>query len=53
MFEDMGDDNYQLQAGSPAIDAGDTGYDDDVIPHGMVKSTIDMGAYGGGPTPIK
>ena len=37
MFEDMGDDNYQLQAGSPAIDAGDTGYDDAVIPHGVFR----------------
>ncbi len=48
-FVDRAADDYRLQAGSPAVDAGDTSYgDNDVsIPPGVGTLTIDMGAYGG------
>jgi hypothetical protein len=47
-FVDRGNDDYRLQGTSPAVDAGDTSYGDDVsIPPGVGTLTIDMGAYGG------
>lgn len=47
-FEDRDNDNYRLQSSSPAVDAGDTSYGNDVsIPPGVDTLAIDMGAYGG------
>lgn len=48
LFVDRAADDYRLQASSPAVDAGDTFYGDDVsTPPGVGAPTIDMGAYGG------
>jgi hypothetical protein len=48
LFVDRGNDDYRLQGTSPAVDAGDTSYGNDVsIPPGVGTLTIDMGAYGG------
>ena len=47
-FENRGADDYRIKSTSPAVDAGDTFYGDDIsIPPGVGTSTIDMGAYGG------
>ena len=48
LFIDRDNDDYRIQSGSPAVDAGDTSYGTDAgIPPGVGTSTIDMGAYGG------
>ncbi len=48
LFVDQGNDNYRIQSGSPATDAGDSAYGSDVsIPPGVSTITIDMGAFGG------
>jgi hypothetical protein len=48
LFVDRAADDYRIQSGSPAVDAGDTSYGDDVsIPPGVGTLTTDMGAYGG------
>jgi parallel beta-helix repeat protein len=47
-FENRAGDDYRIQSSSPAVDAGDTSYGNDVsIPPGVGTLTIDMGAYGG------
>jgi hypothetical protein len=59
LFVNRGGNNYHLKStgdgypeDSPAIDAGDATYGDDVsLPPGEGTSTIDMGAYGG-PDPL-
>ena len=48
LFVDRAADLYGLQESSPAVDAGDTFYGDDVsTPPGVGTLIIDMGAYGG------
>ncbi len=48
IFEDRTTDDYRIKSTSPAVDAGDTSYGNDVsIPPGVGTLTIDMGAYGG------
>jgi len=48
LFEDRAADDYRIQSSSPAVDAGDTSYGNDVsIPPGVGTLTTDMGAYGG------
>jgi len=48
-FVDKDSDNYQLQADSPAIDAGDPdeAYNDQSFPPSQGEAINDMGAYGG------
>jgi parallel beta-helix repeat protein len=43
----MVDTNYQLQLGSPCIDAGDPSINDNSIPPGRGAPRSDMGGYGG------
>jgi hypothetical protein len=48
LFVDRGNNDYRLQAQSPAVDAGDPAYGDDVgLPPGVGTAAIDMGAFGG------
>jgi hypothetical protein len=56
LFEDRGNDDYRIlftdfplsENDSPAVDAGDYTYGDDVsVPPGVGAIDIDMGAYGG------
>ena len=52
LFVDRANNDYHLQSGSPAVDAGDGSYGNDVsIPPASGTLLIDMGAYGGG-TPL-
>lgn len=46
LFVDESSDDYHLQAGSPAVDAGDPAFPDDAQPPGLGTPTSDMGAYG-------